>query len=899
MAMCIDTDKGSLLLINGYFPNDSHSKSVIDPEFIEVCNEIESLIYGSKQKFIIIGGDINIDLCRNNLHTEYFKTFLERHQLISAWQHTGFPDFTYQGPTGSSCIDHFIVSRNVLNHFISASVDHVSINFSVHSPININLKMMVGNGEKNIESYNNDTCKVAWHRVETNHKDVYKQSLFNILNDITIPEGCKCENVNCTKSSHKSDIEEYCTQLIDACMEASKDLPRVKKKKRIPFWSTKIKPLKDDATFWRKIWIDCGKPVSGELYNIMKRTKLHYHYAVRRLKRNSETLRKEKMAESILNNKCRDFWTEVQKLKGTSVPRPYCVEDKDDHFEIASHFAEKYNNLYNSVPSDSSRIQKVKENVNRKISENKDFTDMKIDECDIRKAVKSLKSNKGDGENKLFSDHILYAPEIMLKCLSYLFCGMMVHGHTPDCLLKSTLVSIPKNVRGDLSSDENYRGISLCSSIFKLYEIVILHKQGYCLQTSDMQFAYKMGHSTTVSTLLLKDVVTHYLNNGSEVFCCFIDASKAFDRLRHDILFEMLLQKNVDPLIVKVIIDIYERQCIQTSWLGAKSASFSCSNGVRQGGILSPLLYAVYNDVLLQRLKDEGVGCWIANNYYGALSYADDLCILSPSVAGLRNMLHTCEIYGNEYDVLYNPTKTQCMKFSRENHESVNNIDMKLCGKSLSWVTSFKYLGNWICSNLSEHTEVSKKLGNFYGNVNNLCSSFKHVGFQSLYKLFNSYCCHYYGSQAWRLNDTNISRIYIAWNKAIRHICNVPNTTHTALLPYMVKCLYVKEQIFIRTVNMIKNMLKSPNVNINFMARNNMNNHLSIIGSNWYEISKYINVDILNCDVRSTLIKRMYENFSVENHIIYELLEISNGSKTLQNFCTMDIQEMLYIMCTS
>jgi hypothetical protein len=74
-----------------------------------------------------------------------------------------------------------------------------------------------------------------------------------------------------------------------------------------------------------------------------------------------------------------------------------------------------------------------------------------------------------------------------------------------------------------------------------------------------MQFAYKMGHSTTVSTLLLKDVVTHYLNNGSEVFCCFIDASKAFDRLRHDILFEMLLQKNVDPLIVKVIIDIYTR----------------------------------------------------------------------------------------------------------------------------------------------------------------------------------------------------------------------------------------------------------------------------------------------------------------------------------------------------
>ena len=94
-------------------------------------------------------------------------------------------------------------------------------------------------------------------------------------------------------------------------------------------------------------------------------------------------------------------------------------------------------------------------------------------------------------------------------------------------------------------------------------------------------------------------------------------------------------------------------------------------------------------------------------------------------------------------------------------------------------------------------------------------------------------------------------------------------------------------------------MLKSPNENINFMARNNINSHLSIIGSNWYEISKYVDVDILNSDVRSILVKRMHENFSVENHIIYELLEIVNGSKTLDNFCIMDIQEMLYIMCTS
>ena len=87
---------------------------------------------------------------------------------------------------------------------------------------------------------------------------------------------------------------------------------------------------------------------------------------------------------------------------------------------------------------------------------------------------------------------------------------------------------ISKDIMGDLSSDDNYRGISLCSSLFKLYEIILLQKESVTLSTSDMQFAYKNGHSTTMATLVLKDVVNHFIRKGSVVYCCFIDASKAF-----------------------------------------------------------------------------------------------------------------------------------------------------------------------------------------------------------------------------------------------------------------------------------------------------------------------------------------------------------------------------------
>ena len=137
----------------------------------------------------------------------------------------------------------------------------------------------------------------------------------------------------------------------------------------------------------------------------------------------------------------------------------------------------------------------------------------------------------------------------------------------------------------------------------KLYELLLIQKQGKKLLASDMQFAYKADHSTTMCTKMLKEVVNHFLCKGSNVYCCFIDASKAFDRIKHDMLFKILMQRQINPLMTRFLIDLYERQTAQTSWIGAKSEKFTCANGVRQGGILSPLLYTIYNDILLEKLN--------------------------------------------------------------------------------------------------------------------------------------------------------------------------------------------------------------------------------------------------------------------------------------------------------
>jgi hypothetical protein len=766
----------------------------------------------------------------------------------------------------------------------------------VHLPITLNINIDTKcNYEKCTPVIHDTSNRIAWNRVTDGDKNLYRSKLEILLNDLSIPNACFCIDVQCKDDHHAKALDEFCEQIIQCCIDAGSVFPKKSKKKRIPYWSDRIKPLKDDAIFWNNIWLQCNKPDNGIIYELMKKTKHAYHYGARKIKRQTEQLRRCKMAEAIHNNRSRDFWSEVKKVNSSNAKCPLNVKDKTNDFDIASLFAAKYKTLYNSVPSDMLKMENVRYELNMKLDK-ENLPEMAINDDHIRKALKHIKCNKSDHEGMLFSNHILYASERIYYFLSRLFIGMITHGYTPTCLLKSAIISIPKDSRGNLSDDENYRGIALCSSLFKLFELVLIGRQGHKLDTSDMQYAYKSGHSTNISTMILKSVVNHYVDKGSNVYCCFIDASKAFDRLRYDLLFELLLQNNVNPLMIRLLINTFERQTVKTKWMATSSDEFHCQNGVRQGGILSPLLYSLYNDVLLKRLQCNGSGCWIGNNYYGALSYADDLCILSPTVNGLQDMLDICTQYGIEYDVMFNPKKTRCLKFSRQKMNI--DINVKLCGQPLVWVDTIKYLGNWLTSDLSEKTEIEKKVNVFYGNVNNLKSTFKNIGIKSIAVLFSTYCCHYYGSQTWRLDDKNVSKIYTAWNKAVRHLLDVPYTTHTRVLPYLLDTLYIKEQIYLRSAKMIETMIKSNNHSIRFIANNEINNHLSIIGENWNTIKQNLQIEKFDNNVRAQLYEKMYKMITPECALIVELINILDGNFHLEGFTKYDVIDMLHDICT-
>jgi Reverse transcriptase (RNA-dependent DNA polymerase) len=99
---------------------------------------------------------------------------------------------------------------------------------------------------------------------------------------------------------------------------------------------------------------------------------------------------------------------------------------------------------------------------------------------------------------------------------------------------------------------------------------------------------------------------------------------------------------------------LYKGHQVRVLWNGITSSSFRVSNGVIQGGILSPMLFCIYLDVLLLALKHAGVGCHLGKWFIGALAYADDIVLLAPTARAMRLVLKICDDFATKYGLKFN-----------------------------------------------------------------------------------------------------------------------------------------------------------------------------------------------------------------------------------------------------
>ncbi len=131
-------------------------------------------------------------------------------------------------------------------------------------------------------------------------------------------------------------------------------------------------------------------------------------------------------------------------------------------------------------------------------------------------------------------------------------------------------------------------------------------------------------------------------------------------------LFRKLSNRQMSPLVIRLLMYMHTNR-LWVRWGDDMSGQFGVVNGVKQGGVLSPLLFAVYIDWLLIRLEERGVGCHMGIRFIGALAFADDLNLLTPTLSGLKILIDVYKKYAKEFNIKFNGSKSRLLLFKGRN----------------------------------------------------------------------------------------------------------------------------------------------------------------------------------------------------------------------------------------
>ena len=259
----------------------------------------------------------------------------------------------------------------------------------------------------------------------------------------------------------------------------------------------------------------------------------------------------------------------------------------------------------------------------------KDSNDIKnglvtVEELSI--IVSKLKKGKASGYDGLMAEHIIHAHPVVVCFFTKLFNMMLSNGYVPDDFGIGITVPIPKSNSSKCNwSVKDFRGITISPIISKIFENCILLKFGSLLNSSCYQFGFKKGSGCRDVLFTLKNVVNYYANNGSTINLCTLDVTKAFDRLNIYGLVPKLVERKVPKSVIKIILNWYGKSSILVKWHDVLSNFVQLSHGVRQGGVLSPILFALYVDEMLCKLNNSNLGCKFEGFPLAAIMYADDL----------------------------------------------------------------------------------------------------------------------------------------------------------------------------------------------------------------------------------------------------------------------------------
>jgi exonuclease III len=621
----------------------------------------------------VIVGDFNCEheACDRSPHAQALRAFLHESSFcvctgmqqvdLDHMQHPSrspVPTYRRQGHR-SRRLDHVLACPNMLEAALITKVLPDPHQFSDHYPVLASFTMSITSLPAPAVHCNARPARVVWRIAK---KDTYVEML---------KQNCPTVVSQMSEFLARGDIDGAVTCLVNLVQHAATAVGMKRSSSAcsftLPYITLELLQLRRD--YWRAF-----RAGNYELYHQLR---YHYQHALRFRKR------------VWLRHQCRKVFAQLKHdshrvYKSYRGPR-VCLPESLQHPGSWQSFLSSLASPEAPVPTQHLATPAISSQLLHAASAlNSPFTQQ-----EVIQALKRLNNNRSPGFGGLCSEFFRYAVYVPLdangrkqepvyvlaECITYLVNAVFSQGIVPSQWDLSLITPVHK--RGSTLSTANYRPIAVGEPLAKLYAVLLQLRFDAYLEEhhlrADSQAGFRRNLSTTDQLFLLQHFIDKHKHARKSLYACYVDLKSAYDLVSRPVLWWCIQRKGVHGTFLRALQSLYASPRYAISVGGLVGPSLLSTVGVRQGCLLSPLLFGLMLDDLTQHLLKglHHAPCLESYNDQSGSSvvhyprrsvpnmeFADDILLLSTSLNGMQGLLTSLKLFCSRMGLLVNVSKT-------------------------------------------------------------------------------------------------------------------------------------------------------------------------------------------------------------------------------------------------
>ena len=692
---------------------------------------------------------------------------------VSGIKKKGFDDkFTFIGRRGCSTIDHYVCSADLLGSITGYKTGNRVE--SQHMPIELEL-----GGDRT--RANTEDREEAREVTKTRWNEAKREECVNILNRPSTTRGIE-EATELLENNIEEGMDKFNAIMdeINKPMRSSFKTNKEKENKK-KWFDRDCENKKKEA---RQALIKMNRINAKnrrEEYTRAKESYLDKRIEYQKLIREKRKQYKRDMQEKLINTRhdTRAFWGEIRKItfRRTKLAN-ITIEQWGEHFtQVFNPEGEVDIGMDNEVgrqemirPGGGQReaIGEVRRDEGEEEGvEEEEELDQEISREEIIGGIDRLKKGKAGGADEISPELLQTCKGKLIEFLFKLFNKMFVTGYFP--LKWALAIVVPLHKKGDVNDPDHYRGISLLSITSKIFTGILNRRLYNWAEDNNKinieQAGFRRSHSTIDHIFTLHSMISNclYGRRRSKFYVCFVDFRKAFDTVKRDKLWEVLNRHGISDKMLEMLKAIYRKVTAVVRYGSELTGEIDCPLGVRQGCLLSPLLFTLLVSELAQGIARDGRHGYQFNP--GAIElftllFADDIALTATTPAGLQTQIDLLRRGAERLGLVVNLDKTKVMVFRKGGF--LGRLEKWYYGEErIEVVNKYKYLGYTLTTKLSVDIALAEYAGKAKGRIVSIFRALYRLGTIDLgvfFRLFDSQVkpILLYGAEIWGMKQRDI-----------------------------------------------------------------------------------------------------------------------------------------------